>query len=573
MPAHAQEAPPRRTGAARGALMLALLGVLAAMAVACGTPSTDDSAGTIPPAGNAGVVESSEPPQVGGTLTYGLSAETNGWNPGSSQWAPAGEQVAKTFFDTLSAYDEESKIQPNLAAKFEHNDTYTQWTITMRPGVTLHNGKPVDGKLVKANQEYLKTSELTKRPYDPIDNFALNADPLAVVVNMKEPWVNYPYALATQIGVVVDQDWLASKNVDKPIGTGPFALQSWTPEKELVVTKNPSYWRKDERGVQLPYLDKVVFRPITDDTSRSASLKKGDIDVMQSANPQDIIAFKEAGARGEYQVFNAVRGETSESMVMLNTKAAPLNDPDARRALAYATNKKDYIDTVAQGLYEPANGPFAPSSRWYNKEVETTYPQFDQAKARELVEKVKAKNGGQFAFKLVGPPGATVGQSLAAIQGQWKEVGIDVTIDQVEQAPLIVQVLTGGYQAVIWQQFASPHPLGDSIWWHPQASAEIPTFALNFARNEDPAIGAALDDGRHTTDPAKELADYQAVQKLLAQDVPYVWLFHSQISVVARNNVINVVNYKLPPNEKGEQKKGLELQNGSHPLYMAWIKK
>lgn len=561
--------PARGAGAVRGALVVALLGVAA---VACGTPSSDGSSGTIPPAGNAGVVESTETPQLGGTLTYGLGSETNGWNPGSSQWAPSGEEVAKTFFDTLSAYDEEARIQPNLAAKFEHNDTYTQWVITMRPGVTLHNGKPVDGKLVKANQEYLKSSELTKRPYDPIDNFALNDDPLAVVVNMKEPWVNYPYALATQIGVVVDQDWLVSKNVDKPIGTGPFSLESWTPEKELVVKKNPAYWRKDERGVQLPYLDKIVFRPITDDTSRTASLQKGDIDVMQTSNAQDIISFKEKGAKGEFQVFNAISGETSESMAMLNTQAAPFDDLDARMALAYATDKQNFIDTVAQGLYQPANGPFAPTSRWYNKAVETAYPQFDQTKARELVDKVKAKHGGQFTFKLIGPPGTSVGQSLAVLQGQWKEVGIDVQVDQIEQAQLIVQVLTGQYQATVWQQFASPHPLGDSIWWHPQASAKIPDFALNFARNEDPAIGAALDDGRHTTDPAKELADYQAVQERLAKDVPYVWLFHSQISVVARNNIINVVNYKLPPNDKGEQKKGLELQNGSHPLYATWIK-
>lgn len=558
----------------QGAAALIMIGLVAA---GCGGGNNQGASnGTTPVGGNAGIVENQEPAQPGGKLVYGLVAETNGWNPGSSQWAPSGEQVAKSIFDTLSAYDENSKIQPNLAQSFEPNADYTKWTITLRPGITLHNGKPVDAKLVEANQEHLQTSNLTKDPYEPIqafpDGFTVESD-LKVVVHMKEPWVNYPYALATQIGVVVDQEWMASGNTDKPVGTGPFVLDHWTPEKELVVKKNPRYWRKDSNGVQLPYLDEVEFRPITDDNSRSASIQKGDIDIMETTNATDIVRFKELGEQKEFQVFNATSGETSESFIMLNTKAPPFDNVDARRALAYATDKTAFIDTVAEGLYEPANGPFAPSSSWYNPEVETTYPQFDQAKARDLVDKVKAANGGTFSFKLTGPPNPSVGQALQYLESQWREVGIDATIETVEQAPLIVQVLTGGYQAVTFQQFASPHPLGDSIWWHPKAAKPIPQFALNFARNENPKIGAALDDGRFTTDPAKELEDYKLVQKLLAEDVPYVWLYHSQISIVARNNVINVVNYLLPPNAKGEQKKGLELQNGSHPLYQVWIKK
>ncbi len=114
---------------------------------------------------------------------------------------------------------------------------------------------------------------------------------------------------------------------------------------------------------------------------------------------------------------------------------------------------------------------------------------------------------------------------------------------------------------------------GDSVWWHPNTAKPIPQFALNFARNKDEAIGEKLDAARSETDPQKEIADYQYVQTRLAEDVPYIWLYHSQISIIARNEIVNVVNWTLPPNEQGERKKGLELQNGAHPLKQVWIKR
>ena len=158
------------------------------------------------------------------------------------------------------------------------------------------------------------------------------------------------------------------------------------------------------------------------------------------------------------------------------------------------------------------------------------------------------------------------------LQAQWKEFGIDVTINAIEQAPLIVKILTGDYQATMWTQFDSPHPLGDSIWWHPNTATEIPDFALNFARNKDERIGEALDAAREEPDPAKERELYQDVQRYLAEDNPYIWLYHTQLAIVAQPNVVNVVNYELPPNAEGEERKGLPIQFGSHPLYQVWLR-
>jgi len=532
--------------------------LVALVAGACGSssPPTGDAEG-----GNTGVVEETSAAQPGGDLVYGLEAESDGWNPSNSKWAPSGLMVARAVFDTLTAYDENLDAQPFLAEKLTPNADYTQWTITLRPDIRLHNGRPVDAQVVKENFEYLKASTLTGSAFEPVDSFEV-AGPLDLVVNMNRPWVNYPNSLATQIGVVSDPDWLTSGAKDHPIGTGPFVFQSWIPDNKLVVTKNPDYWQVDAQGQRMPYLDQVEFRPLPDNESRAATLQAGGIDAMMTSDGNQIVEFQKLADEGEVQLFNDVSGETSEAFIQLNTMAPPFDDPDARRALALATDTKSYVQVETAGLNEPAKGPFAPSSPWY---VPTDYPDYDLDAAKDLVEKVKADHGGEFTFRVLGGSDAASNNALQLLQSQWREAGIDAQITPTDQAKLITDVALGNYQATAWRQFDSPHPLGDSIWWHPNTAKPIGELALNFARNKDERIGAALDQARETTDKAREKELYGDVQRYLAEDIPYVWLYHTQISIVAAPDLVNVVNYTLPTGQKG-----IEIQGGSHPLYQIW---
>lgn len=542
-------------------MVVAVLATLIALAAACG--SGGEASDKTELLENAGVIEDDGAAIPGGRIVYGIEAESDGWNPSNSKWGPAGLQVARTFFDTLTAYDVDLNAQPDLAEALIPNDTYTEWTIRLRPGVTLHNGRVVDAPLVKENFDFLKSSVLTSSPFEPIESFEVRG-PLEVLVRMKRPWVNYPYALTTQIGVVADPDWLRSGAKDNPVGTGAFVFKEWIPDARLIVEKNHNYWRVDPSGTRYPYLDGIEFRPLADNDSRAASLEVGNIDIMQTATARQLEHFAQLGQEGRYQVFNDVSGETAEVFIQLNTMAPPFDDPQARRALALATDAQAYVDTLYDGFYEVARGPFAPSSPWY---TETDYPTFDLDEAREAVEEVKARHGGKFAFKILGGGDASALTALQLLQQQWKKAGIEVQIEPIEQAQLITNVATGNYQATAWRQFDSPHPLGDSVWWHPNTAKPIPEIALNFARNRNERIGAALDEARETTDKMREKELYQQVQRYLAEDIPYIWLFHAQISIVANNRVVNVVNYRLPGGQKG-----IEMLGGSHPLWQVWLR-
>ncbi len=545
----------------RGTAAVVAFVALGLLAAGCGGGSTADTGNSPGSASreNKDLVESAAKPVVGGRMVYGLIAESNGWNPSTNQWATSGQQVARALFDTLAAFDEKSEIHPYLAAGFEHNADFTQWKIKLRPGVTLANGKPVTAETVVRDQQYLKKSPVMGGAFTFVKGYSTEGD-LTVVVDLTDPWANYPMTLTTQFGVVTDPDWLESNDSLHPIGTGPFMLDTWEIGNKLVVKKNPNYWQVDKNGTRLPYLDSIEYRVITDSQSRGNALRAKDIDVLESVNGTQITSFQ---AEPDYQIFSNSKGESSEFFIQLNTTSAPLNDLNARRALAYATDKASITEALTGGLDEPADGPFATSSPWYTP---TDYPQYDPATAKSLVDQVKADHGGDFTIRLSGPPDTFTQQLEQMLQAQWSAVGITVTIETLEQAALIISVVTGRYQATSWLQFGNPNPSLDSVYWRPDLAVEPPTFSLNFTRLKDEEIGTALKAARATSDPAAFKAAYAIVQKRLAADVPYLWLYHQQVALIASKRVVNLTKYTLPDGATG-----LDLSNGTHPVSQVWL--
>jgi len=540
--------------------VVAVLGMGTACQSSEGGGETSTAGGA--PRVNRGVVESDAPPKTGGKIVYGLNAETNGWNPASNQWAPAGLQVMRTFFDTLTAFDDVGAIHPYLAESFDHDDTFTEWTITLRPGITLHNGEPVTAETVVRNQNVLKASPITKQAYTYVESFeATSAD--TVTMRLREPWVTVPNIFATQIGVVADPAWLESNDSLEPIGTGPFVFEDWTIGESLTVVRNDAYWQKDPAGDAYPYLDEVEFKVITDNESRAVALEAGDLDILQTASPISIVDFQDPDRDGDFQLILDSGGEMAEVFIQLNNAVAPFDDPLARRALAHATDKQVVVNEVQEGLFEPANGPYAPGSPWY---AESGYPQYDPDAARALVEQVKASHGGEFRFAITGVDEPTTSRTLQLLQQQWAAVGIDVSIVTVEQAAMIIQVVTGDYQAVQWQQFDSANPLNDQAWWAPENATPPPELSLNFARYRNPAVGDALRRVRQSEDVGAQRAAMAEVQQLMGTDVPYVWLYHAQLAIIATPELVNLTRYTLPDGAAG-----LGLHMGAHPLHQVWL--
>jgi len=531
-----------------------VLGITGLFAAGCGGGSTSnggDATGTTAPVGvqKNQVVQDNAKPVSGGSITYGLEAESDGFNPTINRWAISGVMVGLAVYDPLAAYNDKNEAKPYLAQSITPNDTFTVWTIKLRANVKFSNGTPLTSAAVKATLDGHLASPLTKPVFSPVKTIE-NTDDLTTVVTMKSPWVVFPSTLTAQSGVIPEPSTLvvdaagSTLAAATPIGTGPFVQTEWKKDASWKGTKNPTYWRKDKDNTQLPYLDKLEFRPIPEQDSRQKGLESGDLQMMHSNDTKAITNYRKLAADGKFQIVED-NGEGEEGFIILNSAKAPFDDVNARRALAYATDTVEYGATVNDGILEPADGPFRKNSVWHSNYK--NYPNFDMAKATDLVNKYKADHGGQAPTFEVGITKDS-NQQAAFLQQGWQTAGFDVKIKTVDQAVFILDAVQGHYQANLWRQFGAPDPDADAIWWDSANAGNGGEggLALNIARHKSPCADAALKKGRENADLSVRKQAYADLQQCFADEVPYVWLDHTVWAVMAANNVRGITNGPLP---------------------------
>ena len=534
MTAHAGSHRWVKLGAAAIALSLVL--------VACGGSSSSSNESTKETSDVT--IKASGDPKTGGTVKFGLEAETDGFNPTTNRWAVSGYMVGNAVFDPLASYDSEGKWQPYLAKSFTPSADYKTWTIAMRPGVTFSDGTPVDGAAV--------AKSLTAAAGDALVGIALRnmasatvdpADPLNTIVTTVDPWASLPALLTNQVGFIVapaqlDAGKPASSN--QPIGSGPFVQKEWVPDNRWVGTKNPNYWRSDAKGTKLPYLDSVEFRPIIDPQTRVSALISGDINMMHTTDWPTINKLQSEANAGSLQ-FVADHRESEESFVMFNTSKAPVNDPRVRVGLAWCTDRDQVLVINETPADRTADSQFAPESPYY---VKTNFPNNDVAKGKELIDAYKKDNPGEVTVVLGTTPIPANTATTALLAQQWARCGVTVQQKTTEQSKFIIDAATGQYEANLWRQFAASDPDGDYQWWTGKNATGA--LALNFARLNDPQINEALDKARATPDEAIRKQAYAVVQQRQTELVPYIWLARTQWAIGAAKNVRNLTNVSLP---------------------------
>jgi len=476
-------------------------------------------------------------PRRGGSMTFATEAEINSFDARQGAWDSTGLCYARTVFDPLFTEGADGSVQPYLAQSISHSPDYTQWTIKLRPGIAFHDGSPFDANVVKINLDGVAQSPLTGPALFNMDKVTV-VDPMTVMVTTKIPWVPFPIYLTGQLGHMAGLKQLAdTSGKASPIGTGPFVFKEWVPGDHFTATRNPNYWRQG-----LPYLDSITWKPIPDPQSRGNSLKAGNIDALHSSDSQNVVDFKDNSSYNQVNDLNSVLGEPDMGFVMLNTAVPPLDDVRVRQALAYATNQQKYINTLDNGLTKPADGPFLKGSPYY---APSGYPSFDQNKAKQLVQAYQAEKGPiSFNFGTINT--AKTRQQNEFLQALWKEVGITTNIVQVEQSPYILNAIVGNYQAYGWRQFNAPDPDANFVWWHSSTAAPPGKQALNFARNKDPEVDAALITGRTNPDPAARADAYKKIAARFGADVPYIWIGPSVWIVAGSKKIGGIGKATLP---------------------------
>jgi peptide/nickel transport system substrate-binding protein len=480
-------------------------------------------------------------PVQGGSLTMGIDTEESGFDPTSARWDEGGFLYGRTVFDPIAIINAQGQVEPYLAQSITSNADFTQFTITLKPGIVFHDGTPLDGSVLHLNLEKQASSALVGPAFATNISDVAQSGPMSVTITTKTPWAPLPYYFAAaQTGYVAAPAMLNNPNgTSHPIGTGPFVFQDWVPNSHMTATKNPHYWRKG-----YPYLNSITFKPIIDPNARAAALETGEIDMMHTNSPTSIQQFRGDKKWAYYDNSGQVLGQPTVQCIMLNTSAAPFNNQKLRQAMAMCINQAQFSKVINKGIDAPMHGLFIPGSEYYTS---TSYPNYNPSGAARLISQIK-QQGGSVSFNLNATSNSDVQRAAQFLQQAFQQAGMTVSINTIAQSTLINDALAGTYQATLWRQFGAVDPDLNYVWWTTQLASG--PLALNMARNVDPRIQAALVAGRTTNVKSARIKQYQNINKFLAQDLPYMWLARDTWAVVANPKVQNFANPTTPTGSK-----------------------
>ena len=498
---------------------------------------------------------SSKGPKQGGEITYGLEAETGGgWCPSTARLAISGIEVAAAIYDTLTAPNTKGEMVPYLAKSVTPNADFTQWTITLRDGITFHDGTPVDAAAIVKNLEAYRQALLVGAALKNIDTVTANGTS-QVVVTTKTAWPEFPWFLYLdgRMPIVAPAQIDSGTCAENLIGSGPFMLAGpRVVNQSLVVERNPNYWQQDAKGNQLPYLDQITFVPVAEANQRVSGLQGGTLDVVHTSDGQAVDQLKQQASK--FTLMNEKAGHREVRYLLLNANPAkePLNDADARKAVAMAINRDQLNELRNNGIFTVANGPFDTKVLGYEKNP--GFPKFSPKQAKQLADAYKAAHGGKFEVVLEHTNDPANVAEADLIKQQLAKVGIDATLKQDDQTAFITAAVTGNYSILLFRQHPGDDPDAQYQWWSEGS-------LLNFGKFADPQIQSLLDQGRASNDQAARKKIYQQLNERFASEVYNVWLYYSAWTIAGQQNVQGLAGPPLP--DKGGQPLFLY---GRHPL-------
>ena len=523
----------RRGHAARW-ISAVTVGVLLTGLAACS--STDDAGGapgTLAPAGEEfgrELLDEGDPVE-GGQLVIGVPAETDGWHPTKNNWTNEGHLVGSTFIEPLMAYDTDGEIQYWLAESLEPSEDLMTWTVTVKPGILFHDGTELDAAAVKQNLDGALFEGLASIAFTgAVDSVDVVGD-RSVAITFTRPYAVVPQILAGVPGLMAAPSMLDDPDGSSfPIGTGPFRFQEWVRDSYLDVVKWDSYWRTDDQGRSLPYLDGIRFRVLLDPLSREQALDAGEIDMMVTTSPATIEA-----ARSDASVVSVEDNWSEETFVMLNTGASPFDDIDARKALAYGTDVDAIVDISQLGIAQRATGPFAPGTAWETQDP--GWIEYDPAQAQASLDAYTQRSGEPLRFTFSGVPVAEVTELQQQLAQQWAALGIEAEITTLDQIPYITGVATGTYEAAWFRNYGFTDPLYLYVFFHSQFANGVGDISTNFSQVRNPELDALLEEGLLTGDDDERREIYEEAVQLINEEFADIWLFHTPWALIARPEV------------------------------------
>jgi len=480
-------------------LFVAAAAALSVVLAACGsggggvTDPTDGSTQTDEPTQSE---TAADQPEHGGTLTYLASRLGVGVDPTAPPNLNPGNQSGYFF---LAIYDylvieTPDGYAPGLAESLESDDGIN-WTMKLKSGVEFSDGTPFDAEAVKYNWE--RHDEAGKTGFalmQQIESVTV-VDDLTLDIVLKAPSAVFPALVAFRLNAIGSPTAFEEDPDGLPVGAGPFKIESWVPDGELVLVRNENYW-----NAPLPYLDKLVFLPVADTSQALAAVTTGDADGFYGTNYDISDRSEQAGLEVLHWV------PTGGPNILFNTSAPPLDDVRVRQALVLAMNSQGFSDTIERGLSPVPTTIFSEESPFHNPAI--TLPEHDPAAAQALIDEVVAETGGPIKVEFATAPGPSATWAEYFQSQVMSDVeNLEISIVVAEGSTYVSDIIAGKFQAFNYAlNISDPEPnFAD-------------TFGVdggNMVRYEDAEFQDAINVGKTSVDLEERKAAYDTIQQIM----------------------------------------------------------
>jgi peptide/nickel transport system substrate-binding protein len=538
-------------------LFVLVLGLMTLLVVACNPaalqqPPAADTGGSeaAAPASDTGgaEAETESGPREGGTIIVGLQAEPTTLD--SQQISDYNShRAAYGIYDALLRFKEEStEVEPGLAESWEISEDGLVYTLKLRQGVKFHDGTDFNAEAAKFN---LERQIDASHPFHDTGEFpyaeftwgtvasVVAVDDYTVQITLKEPFAPFLNHLAMHPAAMVSPAAIEQYGRDistNPVGTGPFKFVSWTPGVEVILEKNPDYWRG------APYVDRVIYRPIIEDQARLTEFEAGGVNFIVNVPPDDLPRLKEDPN------FTVVEQAGMHTWwVAFNQAKEPFNDTRVRQALNYAVNKRAIVDNLLKGTGVLAVNPLPPVVWSYTDDLQTY--DYDPEKAKELLAEAGYPDGFPCNF-WVPESGSGMQQPVAmgtAIQADLKAVGVECEIQTFEWGTYLDKVIVPPEEAeydLFEMSWIGDNGDPDNHLYILLSGEQFPPQGYNMGFYHNTEVDALLAEARTTLDRDRRTELYQEAQKLIAQDPPWIMVDHETQIVVMDQKI---KGFKLHP--------------------------
>ena len=437
------------------------------------------------------------------TLNLGMSVEPAGLDPTIAAPVAIGQVTWQNIFEGLVSIDETGKVQPQLAKSWEISPDGLTYTFKLQTGVKFHDGEAFDATAAKFALDRARGKDSVnpqKRFFASIASIE-TPDAETLVLHLSSPTGSLVYWLGWPASVMVSPK-SAADDKTTPVGTGPFKFSAWAKGDHVELVRNDDYWNKDGAAK----LDKVTFRFINDPQAQAAALKSGDLDAFPEFAAPELMSSFDGDARLTTKV-----GNTELKVVAgMNNARKPFDDKRVRQALMMAIDRQTVIDGAWSGLGTAIGSHYTPNDPGY-QDMNGILP-YNVEKAKALLAEAGYSNG--FTFTIKSPQMAYAPRSAQVMQAMLAEIGVTMNIEPTEfPAKWVKDVMTSrDYDMTI---VAHAEPMDIDIY-------SRDPYYFNY---KNPAFNDLMKKVQGTSDPAEQAKFYGEAQKILAEDVPALYLF------------------------------------------------